>query len=45
MTKKMLFKVLKLFGFTVTVLLLILVIGITAILLFDNNNLFNYFQT
>lgn len=45
MTKKMLFKVLKLFGFTVTVLLLILVIGITAILLFENNNLFSYFQT
>ena len=45
MTKKMFFKVLKLFGFTVTVLLLILVIGITAILLFENNNLFNYFQT
>lgn len=45
MTKKMLFKVFKLFGFTVTVLLLILVIGITAILLFENNNLFNYFQT
>lgn len=45
MTKKMLFKVLKLFGFTVTALLLILVIGITAILLFENNNLFNYFQT
>ena len=41
----MLFKVLKLFGFTVTVLLLILVIGITAILLFEDNNLFNYFQT
>lgn len=41
----MLFKVLKLFGFTVTVLLLILVIGITAILLFENNNLFNYFRT
>ena len=41
----MLFKVLKLFGFTVTVLLLILVIGITAILLFENNKLFNYFQT
>lgn len=38
MTKKMLFKVLKLFGFTVIVLLLILVIGITAILLFENNN-------
>lgn len=34
----MLFKVLKLFGFTVIVLLLILVIGITAILLFENNN-------